>query len=103
MVSAFKAFFDASGTRRTNVLTVTGFSARVTKWSKFDEEWKTILDSHGVSMLHMTDFASSQREYKSWRGQSVKRQQFIESLSKCIRKTPTKGLRAASLSRTTTA
>ena len=90
-VAVFSAYFDASGNKRARVLTVAGFLSRVSKWERFDNEWADILSSEGVSAMHMTDFASSGGEFKSWRGQSDRRREFISRLSNCIRRNTNKG------------
>ncbi len=90
-VTVFTAYFDASGNKRKTVLTVVGFVSRVKKWDRFNDEWSTILKSEGVSSMHMTDFASSQGEFASWKGQSERRREFITELARCIRRNTNKG------------
>jgi hypothetical protein len=76
-MAMFSSYFDASGKKTGRVFTVAGFVGRVTKWDRFNNEWSEILSSEQVSAMHMTDFASSEEEFKSWRGQSDRRRQFI--------------------------
>jgi hypothetical protein len=90
-MAMFTAYFDTSGNRRTSVLTVTGFVSRVEKWDRFDRDWKAILSREGVAIMHMTDFASSQKEFSGWRGQTERRRKFIADLSACIQRHTNKG------------
>jgi len=94
-VAMFTAFFDASGTKRKSILTVAGFVSRIEKWTRFDQEWKEILDAHGVSQFHMTDFASSKGEFDSWRGKTAQRRELIERLAGCIKRNINKGFGAS--------
>lgn len=87
----FRAYFDASGNKRTSVLTIVDFISRANKWDRFNVEWMSILSRYEVSAMHMTDFASSKREFSSWKGQTDRRREFIEALSGCIRKHTNKG------------
>jgi len=90
-MALFSAYFDASGNKRKTVLTVAGFVSRVEKWDRFNEQWKAILKSEGVSSMHMTDFASSLGEFTSWKGQSERRKTFVAALANCIRRNTNKG------------
>jgi hypothetical protein len=87
----FRAYFDASGDKRSPILTVAGFVSRAGAWERFDKEWASILAREKVSSMHMTDFVSSGGEYTSWRGQTHRRRQFVSDLVGCIRKNTNKG------------
>jgi hypothetical protein len=84
----FTAYFDASGTRNSRVITVAGFVSRVNKWKRFEAEWSEILSNAGVSWFHMTDFVSSLGEFKGWKGESKKRIDLLDSLIACISAIP---------------
>ena len=90
-MALLSAYFDASGNKRKSVVTVLGFVSRVEKWDRFNEQWKAILKSEGVSSMHMTDFASSLGEFVSWKGQTERRKAFIFALANCIRRNTNKG------------
>lgn len=94
-MAVFHAYFDASGTKRNSVLTVAGFVARVGKWQRFAAEWESILAAHGVGFFHMTDFVSSQGEFRTWKGDSHRRRIFISQLVECARKHTNKGIAAS--------
>ncbi len=54
-MAIFSAYFDASGTKRTKVLTVAGFVSRASKWDRFNVEWSAIfVGQKEVASLHMT-------------------------------------------------
>jgi len=90
--AVFSAYFDASGTKKEQrVLTVAGFVGRILKWVRFNDEWSAILASENVTAMHMTDFASSQGEYVSWKRQTERRRRFIFLLSECIKRHTNKG------------
>ena len=87
----FSAYFDASGhPDQTDVLTVAGYAAAVDSWVRFDREWQGILQAEGVSAFHMTDFASGEREFATWKGKEPekveRRRRFIEELTRCLQR-----------------
>lgn len=94
-MAVFTTYFDASGNKRTSVLTVAGFVSRVSKWDRFNSEWSAILSREHVTSMHMTDFASTEKQFKSWRGQSERRRKFISDLTDCIRRNTNKGFAAS--------
>jgi hypothetical protein len=84
-------FFDASGKDKDNpFVTVAGAVSPVKKWIRFEREWGEVLKSEGVSEFHATDFAASQGEYRSWRGDTARRSAFVEKLKKVIEKNANK-------------
>jgi hypothetical protein len=46
----------------------------------FSDEWRECLESHGVSALHMNDFAQSTGEFVLWKGDEPKRKRFLNGL-----------------------
>jgi len=90
-VAIFTAYFDASGKPTSTVLCFGGFVSRPEKWDKFEREWKDIISQEGVSYFHMTDFASSEDEFKGWRGQSQRRRIFMDALVQCLNRRTNKG------------
>jgi hypothetical protein len=94
-IAMFSSYLDASGNQKMSVLTVSGFVARVSKWERFERKWAGILDRYGVSLLHMTDFASSKGQFASWKGDTEKRKAFIANLMECISEHTNKGFAAS--------
>src|ERR1039457_2466847 len=98
MSAAYVAYFDASGhSNRQKVVTVAGFVSTVKKRARFDIEWNAFLENEGIDIFHMTDFASSQRQFAGWKGQSDRRRVFIEQLVQCVRKNVNKAFRTSLL------
>jgi len=86
MVLLYAAYFDASGKPKGYpVLTVAGAVSPVKKWIRFEAEWKSILESEGVTEFHATDFAASQGEYLGWHDKS-RRSKFLKRLIATISK-----------------
>lgn len=90
-IAVFTAYFDASGTPRTRVLTVAGFVSSVGWWDRYDVEWKRLLATVPAQQFHMTDFVSSQGPFGLWKGRSIRRAKFFAELVRCICKNTRKG------------
>lgn len=84
----FTAYFDAS--KNSSAITMAGFVATVEEWERLEVEWRALLPA-GISMFHMTDFASSKGQWKAWKGQSSRRAALVENLVKCARTHTRKG------------
>ena len=90
----FTAYFDASGTSNTDVITVAGFVSTVKKWARFERSWQTILKRERVTCFHMTDFVSNKGEFASgWKGKTERRRVFVGELASCIRDNVNKSFR----------
>lgn len=82
----FTAYFDASGTPNTSVLTMAGYVSDVTKWTKLEEHWRQILAAHNITSFHMTDCVSYRGEFANWRDKAEVRKRLISDLSECARR-----------------
>lgn len=85
MALMFTAYFDASGKRNHPVSSVGGVVAPVYKWARFELAWKRVLAAEGVTEFHATDFAASQGEYVSWKGDRVRRAKFLGRLGSIVK------------------
>jgi len=65
-VAVFTAYFDASGSDSSRVMTVAGFVSSAQKWGRFEKDWKSFLPPT-VSMFHMTDFVTAKEGWESWK------------------------------------
>jgi hypothetical protein len=75
------AYFDTSGHPcDSEVVSVSGIVSTPQRWSKFSKEWASALKDHGVTRLHMTDFAQSRKEFSAWAGDEPRRSQFLGRL-----------------------
>lgn len=80
-MAMFTVYFDVSGhPDGTDVLSVAGFIANAGQWKRFEKKWKKVLADFGVSSLHMKDFAHSNGEFKSWKGNENRRRAFLSAL-----------------------
>jgi hypothetical protein len=87
------AYFDASGKVAAQpAVVVSGFAAPVSKWVRFETNWKGALDAEDIKVFHATDFAASEGEFKGWKGDKLKRRRFVRSLIEVIRKDTNKML-----------
>jgi hypothetical protein len=82
----YAAYFDASGKEGFPFVTVAGAVSSIKKWTRFEREWKEILENYGVTEFHATDFAASLAEYKGWKGDKVRRSKFLGQLIAVLKK-----------------
>jgi hypothetical protein len=78
-------YMDTAGNKRKQAITVGAVVGNVKRWIAFESAWPTFLGRYDVTRLHMTDFASSQREFRKWKGpeHSATRRKFIERAVSC--------------------
>jgi hypothetical protein len=61
------AYFDESGhSSETNFVSIAAFAAEADVWSKFDGDWRRVLQSADAPYLHMREFAHSRGVYLGW-------------------------------------
>ncbi len=79
------AYFDESGTHDSSpVVVVAGVVSSTKQWLKFDQRWCKALAEEKISVFHMTDFESSEEEFKGWAPE--KKRPFIIRLLEIIKK-----------------
>jgi hypothetical protein len=86
----YSAYFDASGAKGFPFITVAGAGSSIEKWIRFEGEWNTVLEAHGVTEFHATDFAASGGEYKEWKGDKIRRSGFLRQLIAILEKNTNK-------------
>jgi hypothetical protein len=60
---------------------IAGFLGLSDKWIEFDKEWRRVCAEENVSLpFHMTDFASSTEQFKSWKGDKPRRDRLLGGL-----------------------
>ena len=91
-MAVFTAYFDASGTESSTVISVAGFVSRLEKWVRFESAWKSFLPDT-VSMFHMTDFVTGRKGWESWKGPEhrKRRAQLLQDLVGCIKLNTSQG------------
>ncbi len=90
----FTAYFDASGDENSPVVTVAGFVSRVSKWERFEQQWRGLLPPD-IALFHMTDFASSRKGWELWKEITDQRAHLMAQLTSCIKKNTNKGFAAS--------
>jgi hypothetical protein len=86
-MAVMTAYCDASGSHSTEAVAVGCIMASPKRWKEFDERWSECLAAHGVSAMHMKDFAHSRGEFESWRDDEFKRRRFLNGLLWIIEQT----------------
>jgi len=84
-MASVTAYADASGKDGMPVVCVSGVVAYMRRWIKFEQQWNALLTSEGIKQFHATDFASSQSEFKAWKGDIKRRGVFFKALVEIIR------------------
>lgn len=71
----FTAYFDESDSKVASV--VAGVIGEAGQLVHFEREWRDLLKDEGLQAFHMKDFAHSNREFSSWKGDERRRQNFL--------------------------
>jgi hypothetical protein len=84
-------YFDESYTHPPAALvyTVAGYISAQPQWTKFQKEWRKVLDAEGVEHFHMKDFQACRPPYDEW--SKEKRAKFLQGLHKIINKRVMRG------------
>jgi hypothetical protein len=91
MAIMYAAYFDASGQPRGSaVLSVAGAASPIKKWMRFEREWGDALAAEGIKQFHATDFASSRKEFTSWKDDKIRRGTFLRTLLEIIKRNTNK-------------
>lgn len=62
-----------------------GFLGQSIKWDRFDAEWRQVCAEEGVERpFHMADFAACTEQFKSWKGDRVRRERLLGRLIETI-------------------
>ena len=85
---AFFCYLDCSGSstdeNRKKTISVGGYISHETKWAEFEVLWQYILYRYDIRELCMSDFAHSEREFKKWKDQPLKRRDFMVSVGDAV-------------------
>lgn len=96
-----EGYFDESGHAddpEANVVGMAGFVAPLGAWTNFEDQWKNALTVAGLKdSFHMKDFAHSQGQFTSWKGDEKKRRLFFRRLIEIIAETKATPIGAAVL------
>lgn len=84
LLAMLTLYCDASGKKTDPIMGVSGFVASVNEWFAFDKEWQDALNRANVAYFHMSEFAHSTGQFKSWKRKELKRKHFLGQLIKII-------------------
>ncbi len=81
VLNEYTGYFDESGIDTTSaVFTVAGYLATVEEWQEFTPEWDHVLADFRITKFRMVEFAQSTGEFRTWKDEEDKRQQFVSRL-----------------------
>jgi len=88
-MATLSAYFDESGSPSSHAVIVSGFASTVEKWVRFDRDWKRAHADFGLPdphehPFHMKDFAHSNGVFEEWKGDEIRRRNFIDRLVSII-------------------
>lgn len=74
------AFFDESGTHdESEIISVGGLISTYDGWTRWEMEWRRILNSKGIKVFHLSEFMAREGEFKNdW--SNTERNDFMERL-----------------------
>jgi hypothetical protein len=71
-------YSDTSGMQKSSdPLVMASLVSPVSRWLRFEREWKAMLKEHGIPYLHMKEFAHSLGPFKDWKGNEKRRAAFL--------------------------
>lgn len=100
MISVYIDTAGSGSSNKDHAMTMGAVVGTVKQWIRFESSWKKFLERYGVNRLHMTDFASSQADFKKWNGQehTAIRKRFIDRAVLCAKKHSMGGFTATVMS-----
>jgi hypothetical protein len=66
MAVVIKGYFDDSRSTAEGLWVVAGFVGFVDQWEEFEQDWRLLLDTHGIPYLHMKEMGKPGGVYKCW-------------------------------------
>ncbi len=84
-----KAYYDGSGKKDTQFLTLAGYAGTLPAWLQFEEAWAKVLERHNCSFLHMADAFFLRNEFSfanGWTHDKVNAL-LIDLLNECLSQT----------------
>jgi hypothetical protein len=83
LMATLRAYFDDS--KNPQLLTIGGYLSDVESWSRFETEWKQILDDFKAPYLHMKEFWDRDGLYKHLKDKPDDEIAFFRRLAKAIK------------------
>jgi len=78
-----RAYMDESGQAHypeTKVVSVCGAVSTLVRWEAFEAQWASTLTEYGIEWFHMREFAHSEGQFKSWKGDEKRRRALLARL-----------------------
>jgi hypothetical protein len=74
-MTTYSAYFDASGSRDTDMMAVAGYISKVEDWKQFEVEWNAALTWAKVPYFHMRKFIAHQYPFtnQKWKREELRR------------------------------
>jgi hypothetical protein len=92
-MAVFRAYYDASGVETQNGhLVVVGVIATEARWKKYEQRWNAVLSEYHLTHHHHKDYAHSKNEYARWKGDEVKRKEYLRRMIAALHFGMNKGL-----------
>lgn len=90
VLAVFKAFLDESGHHMPwpDIFTIAGYVSHISKWRRFEMEWKNVLLKSGIKCFHMSECAQRRGEFARFQNDELGRQELIRNLMKVIYRDP---------------
>lgn len=95
VMAVFKAYFDDSGNQddpQEKVSSLAGYVATAEQWQYFEENWKKVLENHGVPYLHMKEFAPRIKHFKKYKDDEEGRIALLQSLIRVMSEAQIEGV-----------
>jgi len=81
----FTCYFDASYDSPISITVVSGWVASSAAWERFDADWRILLAQYDIPYFHMREFAHSVGPFAGWKGEEIKRANFLRKAVDIIR------------------
>jgi hypothetical protein len=66
-MAMYSAFFDDSGTHTESKVAVAAcFISDKARWTRFDEQWRALLEAENFDSFHYSDFLAGQQAFRGW-------------------------------------
>lgn len=78
-------YFDASYDSPISITVVSGWVASSAAWEQFDADWRILLAQYDIPYFHMREFAHSVGPFAGWKGEEIKRANFLRKAVDIIR------------------
>ena len=75
----YTTYYDTSGSDRQPMVTTVGLFASVSRWERFEKQWKSALEQARMPYLHMKEFVNCIPPYEHFKEDEPARIRFIQT------------------------